>query len=235
VTDLRRLFLWALVVSLSATALLAIGFLLLADFDDRTWKIIATTALISGFSLLAMPGGALLDRGRAVMLGWATLALAGYSLAHALFLLWTEDETGWKVLVGGVAFTGACSQASATTSRWREDDSQAVRALYFAGIGGAFFVAALVVLAAWQEIEDDGFYRFLGAVAVAVLLVTILQPIVRRAGGGGPRRQFAVTVVTDDGEEVERELDERDFAAAAAAAIRAAERAGRTVVRVERR
>ncbi len=49
----RRLFLLVLVVSLTATALLAIGILLVAEFDDTTWRILGTTALIGLFSLLS--------------------------------------------------------------------------------------------------------------------------------------------------------------------------------------
>jgi hypothetical protein len=220
-----------------ATALVAIAVLLLADFDDRTWKIIATTAMMSAASLLAMPGGALLDQGRAVALGWATLAIAAYCLAHALVLVWTEEESGWKLLVAAVAFAAACSQASATTSRRRDDDPQSVRVLHALGVAGGFLTAALVTLAAWQEIEDEGFYRLLGALAVAVLLVTVLQPILRRTGrgGGAARRAVSMTLTTDDGGELRREVEAPDFAGAAAAAIREAERGGPRVVRVERR
>jgi len=66
VVDLKRTFLQILIASLVATAALAIGFLLLAEFNDRAWKVIRTTALLSGFSLLGLPGAALLDQGRAV-------------------------------------------------------------------------------------------------------------------------------------------------------------------------
>jgi len=45
--DLKGVFLRVLIASLLATAGLAIGFLLLADFNERTWKVIATTALLS--------------------------------------------------------------------------------------------------------------------------------------------------------------------------------------------
>jgi len=65
----KRLALVALVASLSATALLAIGILLFAEFDDTSGRILATTALIGLFSLLTLPAGALLDRGEARMLG----------------------------------------------------------------------------------------------------------------------------------------------------------------------
>ena len=137
VVDLKRTFLQILIASLVATAALAIGFLLLAEFDDRTWKVIGTTALLSGFSLLGLPGAALLDQGRAVALGWATVLLAAVGLTYSLILLWTEAETGWKPLVVLVAFTGATAQASGTTARRRDDDRSSVELLYLVGLAGA--------------------------------------------------------------------------------------------------
>ena len=233
--DLRRLFFRVLIASLTATALLAIAFLLFAEFDDTTIKIIATTALLSGFSLLGLPGGALLDQGRAVWLGWLTLALAAYGLVHALVLIWTEEDSGWKVLVGVVAFAGACAQASGSTARRREEDPQSVRVLYVAGIAGSFLLASLITLAAWRDIEREGFYRFLGALAVAVVLTTVLQPILRRTSRGGrASRSFEFTITVDDGTEVHRQAEAADFASAVSSAIRELERGGRRVLRIER-
>ncbi|HEU4942260.1 MAG TPA: hypothetical protein VFT18_03285 [Gaiellaceae bacterium] len=234
--DLRRLFFRALIVSLTATALIAIGVLLFAEFNDTTGKVIATTALISAFSLLGMPGGALLDHDRAVWLGWLTLALAAYALAHSLVLMWTESDAGLKVLLSGIAYTVACSHAAATTSRRRDTDPPSVRVLYVGAIVGTVLAATLAAYAALAEVEDnEGFYRFLGALAVADVLATVLQPVLRRAGREArPRESFALQLTTDDGREVEQSVEAPDFAAAAAEAIRVLERTGATVTRVER-
>jgi hypothetical protein len=237
--DLKRAFLQLLIASLVATAALAIGFLLLADFDDRTWKVIGTTALLSGFSLLGLPGAALLDQGRAVALGWANLVLAGIGLAWSLYLVWSEADSGWKPLVFVIAFCGATAQASGTTARMREDDSPTVHLLYVVGIAGAVILASLVSLAAWQEIDDGGFYRIVGALAVAELLVILLQPILRRTGGGTatpsgvPVFEFSVTLA--DGRQVPGDRPAKDFATAVASAISEVERSGSRVIRVERR
>jgi hypothetical protein len=237
--DLKRAFLQVLIASLVATAALAIGFLLLADFDDRTWKVIGTTALLSGFSLLGLPGAALLDQGRAVALGWTNLVLAGIGLVWSLYLIWSEADTGWKPLVFVVAFCGAAAQASGTTARLRDDDPQSVHLLYVLGIAGGVILASLVSLAAWQEIDDGGFYRIVGALAVAELLVILLQPVLRRTGGrattgpGVPVFEFSLTLA--DGREVPGDRPARDFATAVASAISEVEGSGGQVVRVERR
>jgi peptidoglycan/LPS O-acetylase OafA/YrhL len=206
--------------------------------------VIGTTALLSGFSLLGLPGAALLDHGRAIALGWANLLLAAAGLVLALVLMWGESDSegAWKTLLVIVAFAGAAAQASGTTARLRPDDPSPVTALYLAGLGGAFLLALLVVIAVWQEVEDEGYYRFVGALAVADVLVVVLQPILRRTAGR-PRpataaatrdNSFSFTCTLDDGREVRREQKASDFAAAVATAIGELERAGDKVMKIER-
>lgn len=185
--DLRRLFLRTLVASLCVTAGLAIVTLLFAEFDERAGRILATTAFLSFFSLLAMPGGALLDQARHTGLGWATLILAGLGFLAAMVVVWSDWsddlEDAWKALVVLGAFAGAASQAATLTSRLRDDDRPAVLRLYLASLVLGFGLASLIAVAAIEEIEEVGFYRFLGAWAVANVLVALLQPVLRRLGG----------------------------------------------------
>ena len=111
-------------------------------------------------------------------------------------------------------------------------------------------LASLVSLAVLFEIEDDGIYRLLGAVAIVNVLAALLQPILRRTAApateGGlrilciverpperlPRRGYRAREASPT--EIECELRAGDFASAAGRAIRELERAGARVVRVER-
>jgi len=179
----RRLFLWALIVSLCLTAALAIGTLLFADFDDRAARILLTTTFLSVASLLALPAGVLLDQGRARLLGWATIALSAAGFVAAMVAVWAaeDDDQAWKVAltIGLAAVVGA--QASASTVRRRPTDGGWLRGLYVGGIALSLLLAALIAFAVWGEVEDNaGFYRFLGATAVAAVLATLLQPLARR-------------------------------------------------------
>ena len=204
--------------------------------------MIGTTALLSGFSLLGLPGAALLDQGRAVALGLANLLLAAVGLTYSLVLLWSEADTGWKLLVFVISFGAAAAQASGTTARHRPDDPPSVGLLYLAGLAGGVLIASLVSLAAWQEIEDETFYRVLGALAVAEVLAVLLQPILRRtatraapapeAARGTSSFSFAVTL--DDGREVDAQKEAQDFASAVASAIAELERSGGKVLKIER-
>jgi hypothetical protein len=182
--SIKRLFGLVLVCALCASALVAIGILLLGEFDETQARILVTTGLIGFFSLLALPGGVLLDQGRLAALAWTTIGLAAFSFVIAMNLTWgdTDSENLWRVAGSATALTGAFSQASTSTSRRRTTDTPGVRTLYLLSLGAVSLLAFLIMVAIWEEVDSEGFYRFLGAVAVLNLLLVLLQPVARRMG-----------------------------------------------------
>ena len=184
VSTAKRLFFLGLIGSLVATAAIAIGVLLFGEFDDTTARILLTTAILSLASLLALPAGVLLDQGRYGWLAWLTILLVVGAFLIAMVLVWAEwdgdDDALWKALAVWATFAGAASQASATTSRRRAGDPPAVRTLYLVAIGLSLAVAAMVSAAVAKEIDDETFWRALGALVVADLLFVILQSVARR-------------------------------------------------------
>jgi hypothetical protein len=237
----RRLFLLALVSSMCATAALAVAILLFSDFDETAGRILGTTAAISFVSVLALPAGVLVDRGKAVALAWVSLATSATAFVLALVLLWIDwddiPDRLWKSLLAATAFAIAGAQACATTIRRRREDARGVRALYVLGLALSVAAATMAAVAAWAEIERTGYYRALGAVVVLGVLATLLQPALRRFGGAGEARSQArdrLRLTLADGATLELEEDGRDFAESVARAIRKAESSGGAVTRVER-
>jgi hypothetical protein len=230
----KRIFGLGLVGALCTSALIAIAILLFGEFDDTTARILATTGLIGFFSLVSLPGGVLLDRGRYAGLAWVVIALAAGGFLLAMTLVWgdEDDETVWRLAGSVAAVAGAFSQTATATSRRRETDTPGIGLLYGLSIGAVFLLAAMIVAAIWEGIEDEGYYRFLGAVAVANVLLVLLQPVSRRLGGAaqlspreGPPRDTFRLVFTLRGTPAQRAVDE---------AVKALERGGAKVEDVER-
>jgi MFS family permease len=223
-----------------ATAAIAVALLLFSEFDETAGRILGTTGALAFFSLLALPAGVLLDRGRARRLAWATLALAAIGLLLTLALLWVGGEDDPETLVKSAftasVFAVAAAYASATAARIRDEDSRLVRALFAAGVAVGLVLACLSTLAAWAEIDDVGYYRVFGALAVVGVLLTLLQPVARKTAA--PRSSqtggFRLRLILDDGRRIERQEVGADFADAVARAIRATERDGSRVERIER-
>jgi hypothetical protein len=151
------------------------------DFDENGGNLVATTAFLSLASLLALPAGVLLDHGRAPLLAWTVVIAAAVGFALAELALWrVDDDWAWKLaLVFGLAAL-AGAQAAATTWPLGPDDGPVLIWLYWIGIALSVGLAGMISIAVWQETDDEGGVRLIAATAVAALLATLLQPIVRR-------------------------------------------------------
>lgn len=179
-------------------------------------------------SLLALPGGILLDQGRFHALAWADLALSGTLFASATVLVWSTPEdpgdTIFKSLLTLAVATLACAQVSAVTSRRREGAPRGVRILYVVSIVLVAAVSAMACAAIWGEIDGENFYRLLAALVVADVFSVIVQPILQKIGAAGRDGAYRLVFTLDraPGEDaVER-------------AREALERSGATVERTER-
>lgn len=229
-----RILLLTVVASLSAAALLAIGIVLFGDFGETEGRILGSTALIALYGLLALPGGILLDRARLPRLATTVLALAVAGLSLALAAIWSgepPEELG-KSVATVTAFAAAFTQTSALAARRRERDPRAVRRLFAVSVALAVVLAALITAAAWAEIDHEEYFRIVAAFAVLDALVVALQPILALARPAGDVHRLRVLV--EPGDEIVTTVEAADFAGAAARAIRAIERGGSRVLRLER-
>lgn len=255
---LKRLLLAALIASLSLTAAIAIGILLFGTFDDTTARILGTTALIGAFSLVVLPAGILLDAGRATFLAWSVVVLATAAFVGYVLLIWglvDDSDPAWKTIGIIAVAAGAASQTAATTGRRRASDPWATVWLYWLAIATAAVLTGFITAAILTEAENEVLWRVLGAVAVLDVLVVLLQPATRRyaavpvPGQPLPAQRIRCTVdrlpdpmihpdryAAAPGEPaaVEGRIPARDFAEAAATAIRELESAGVRVLSVER-
>jgi hypothetical protein len=196
----KQLLFRSLAFSLAATGAVAIGILLFGEFDDTAGRILATTGALAVASLLALPAGVLLDAGRNRALAVSTIALAGSALLVALWVVWgggDETHAGPRLLATLAAGAGALSQISAASSRRRLDDSPAVAVLYWFSAAAGVTLAALLAVAAWDEIDATGYYRFVGALAVADVVAVLLQPTLRRLAPRAGGRTRLVLLLDD--------------------------------------
>lgn len=226
----RRLLIRAIVAGLCITAGIGIVLLLGGSIDDTSGRILITTTSVSFFGLLAVPAGMLLERNRFSWLGRGSAALTGATFLLTLVVTWLHDVPSslwrtWGVL-GTLTLAGA--QAAAVEARRRDTDSDRIRLLVSLSMVSGAALAALGVGGILGSIDDGGYYRLLGAIAIIdVLLISVVAVLRRGSGTIGQTHRMRL-----DGRLVE--APGRDFAAAVANAIRDAEREGAPVRRVER-
>jgi hypothetical protein len=180
----------ALIAGLCVAAAAAIAALLGGDFDDTHWRVVGTSL---GFSLFTAFGGAgdalrRQTRGRRVLLGAATTAMAGLAFALLVAACWIDDDSEalWRAW-GTTAFLALWgSHASLVLRARRRGDSTLVTILVATSIVTATFDTATAVLAVTGAVDDvsDGVARLIGVVLVITLLSTALPPIMRRLDRG---------------------------------------------------
>ena len=228
----RRILLLCVAGLLSVSALLAIGILLAGHFGRTEGRILGTTALLAGYGIVALPAVMLLDQARFRPLALATATLAGASALPALAAVWaTAPPDALGNSVGSLtAFALAGAQASVLAARRQRRDPPVVRRLFAVSCGTVLVAASFFAAFLWTE--PGGFApRLLGALVVLDLLLVALQPILARARPAGPVHRLRI--VASSGDPIEVTIDGGDLASAAAKAIRAAERNGRHVTRLE--
>lgn len=235
---LRRFLLLALVTALSLTALIAIAAVLGGEFGDTQWKILATTGGFALASLFAMRGTILLDQGRHRDLGWSVVALSALAFLLELKVVWIDhgdSEVTWKALAVSAGFAGALGQIATSLARRRPSDPPSLRPLTWAAGACALALEALISFAAIAEVDDGGYYRFLGAVFILDVLLVALESVVRRLGTRpvvAPGNAEFVCVLAD-GRQVRREAREHDLPNAVASALRELTAKGERVRSVE--
>jgi hypothetical protein len=229
----KRILLLGVAGLLSVSAVLAIGILLVGHFGQTEGRILATTALLAGYGLVALPSTILLDQEPSSRLALGGLLLAAVAASLALASVWVggaPDELGNAVGTAS-AFALASAQTSALAVRRRRDDPTWMRRLFALSCALAVVVAAMFTTLLWAQIERESYVRVLAALVVLDLLSVALQPILARIRPVGALHHLRIVV--DAGDTVEMAVEGTDLGGAVATAIRTLERDGRRIRSLE--
>ena len=231
-SSVRRLVLLAVAALLTGAAALAIGILLFGDFDQTEGSILATTAVLAGYSVLALPAAILRDRRRLPALAVVVLALAAAGAILAVVGIWADEpgETFGKALGTVNAWLVASVQIAALALRRTERDPRSVRRLLAASSSLVILLVTLLTVVIWAEIDSQAVGRVLGTLLVLDVLFVALQPVLARIRPAG--RTHLLRVVVAPQERIDLTIEAVDAAAAASKAIGMLERDGCRVLSV---
>ena len=190
---LKRLFLWALLASLVASAAIGIAIFVLGDFGDTQVRLLLTTLVIAGFSITALASAVALGSQRrwALPLPHAGITASILAAALALAMTWEvagpllRDEWGFRALASLIVIAfGAGHLAMLSTVRPRGR-----LAFLFRGSSILFAsaVAILLIIGILAQPEailtKEVFIRLLGVLLIldvlsnlALLLLSRLSP-----------------------------------------------------------
>jgi len=182
---LKRVFLRALVVSLSSCALVAVLARLLGQFTETTAKILVTLGALAVHSGFAMACAAALERQR-----WSTLNRAAFgAMAITLGAMvactwwpgWFGEATG-KATVTVLAVIGAYVVAIPCTELLEQ---RRARGLGLAGVATTTVALAMTLVCVWaSDVESESFGKATLIAAITAFSLAHAALLIRVPGGG---------------------------------------------------
>jgi len=177
----RRIGLRIFFASVALNAALAIVALLAGSFGELEGKILFSSLCVTGALVLVLACEAARERGALGLLPRAGSAasLAGFALLIAG--IWTESEDSSLTRITSTLLAAAVAAALVSLLSLAELPPR-FRWTFRAAAALAILLAALLVSGIWGEWESDWFWRWLGAVAVALAAFVIVVPVLGRIG-----------------------------------------------------
>jgi len=182
----RTLWLWIFVGSLGVTALLGMMALLMPRVPYEE-ELLATSGLLTGYSLLGLVASLAIARGRSRVLAWTAVVALGLSLAGWLGLVWFEpwlrgDAIEICAKLGGTTtIVGLLALHSVLLSfpRLTRTIGRVTRVgTVAAAMGGGALALALM----WEIdlFQEESVARLMGALLIPAALGTIAVPVLWR-------------------------------------------------------
>lgn len=177
--NLKKFFLYTLIISVVISALLGIGVLLFGEFDELAARVLLTTFTITVASILGLACGAYFEsgRGKALPLAGIFFSIAGGVLC--IVMIWWRDpysENLGKTTLTAVMLATACALLS-LISLARLDSR--FRWSYYALHIAVWTLNAILLYILWFEPESSGdlVARIIGVLSIVIAALTIMTPV----------------------------------------------------------
>lgn len=177
--NLKRLFLYILIASVSVSALIGIAVILLGNFGEFETKVLLTTGTITVTSILGLACGAYLEVKKAQWLPIGGILLAITSAIMWIFLIWYGTvHSGYftEIILTVTLLATACSHLSLLSlasldrrfawSRW-------------ATHGAVWSLSAILLWIIWTHFDpsDNWVARAIGVLSIVIAALTIVTPV----------------------------------------------------------
>lgn len=176
---LKQSFLRGFILFLVITAAIALFAVLKGEFDEQTFKALASSFTISAASICSMACAAYVEKHRARRAGLLGIACASLAALMMLLGIWEVVHNGqfWKTTL--ILCVLATASAHLFLLRlpqldrcheWVQNLSSILISL----------LAFIIILAIWTEIDTDEYFRMMTALSIVVVLCTLTIPILMK-------------------------------------------------------
>ena len=181
--DFKRFFLWALIVSLSLSALIGIIIFLFGKFGETEEKIITTTISIGVSSVTGLCCSTIFFKDKLKSLSITGMLASFAFLVIIVVTIWGnfKNHELEKYLGTSVILTITFSQSSLLLLA--KNTNKLVRNVLIATLIFISVVAIMLLITLWNgKINNEFFYRLLGVFAILDVLGTIVTLILSKTG-----------------------------------------------------
>jgi hypothetical protein len=185
--EFRRLFLYLLIVSIAASAIMGIGVLLLGSFGDIEIRVLFTTLTVTVTSIFGLACGAFLETHRGRFLPLAGIVLSIVSAVMCFLIIWDvldDSEIFIKSFLSSTMLAAGCSHLSLVSLARLDRRFAWTRPL--AAVCVTLLIALLLYIL-WMEPSGDSdfVYRALGVLSIILASVTVITPVLHRLSHRG--------------------------------------------------
>ena len=192
----QRALLFCFIGSIVCCALAGIYCLLVGRMGDFEARILGTTGVFGGASILGMASAVPWERHRWHPIGLLGLIAVAVAIVFLLVAIWFEPS--WREFGFYKTMFIACVVAIAlphvgllSLARLR----RGYEWVRFAAVAAIALLAGQIVLSILAEIDEEGWYRVMGVLAILDVSGTLAVPILHRISGIRAREDIQTTVL----------------------------------------
>jgi len=191
--NLKKLFLYLLILSVAISALIGIGVMLFGDFGERETRILMTTLTVTVTSVLGLACGACIEAGKGRIIPIAGIFFAVVSCVTWIILMWSRfDATSGifpHIVMSVTLLAFACSHISLLSLATLD------KRFAWSRIAVHVFVWSLTVLTLWiiwahVDPSQTMLARVMGVMSIVIGGLTVVTPVFHRlsTGDDGPEK-----------------------------------------------
>ncbi|MBX3288899.1 MAG: hypothetical protein KF855_06080 [Acidobacteria bacterium] len=180
--NLKRLFLYPLLVSVALSAVIGIGVVLFGDFGSFEVRVLMTTLTVTATSILGLACGAFFETGRGRLLPMAGIVITVIAAVMTLLIIWdVGDDSTVFVKAASTAMLLAVSCSHLSLLSLARLDRRFAWTLTAAHIC-VWTLTAIILYLMWFEPQSDSdtVTRIIAVLSILIASVTVATPVLHK-------------------------------------------------------
>ena len=180
--NLKKIFLYTLIISVAVSAVLGIGVILFGSFGEFEGRVLMTTFTVTLTSILGLACGAYYESKRAKNLPVAGIAFSLLAATLGIYLIWAGDrgvDAVWKSAATASLLATSLALLCLISLATLDKRFAWSRLLIYVSVT---LLSAILLFILWFEPEssDDFVGRVIAVLSIIIASLTVMTPVFHR-------------------------------------------------------